>query len=80
MGESIFSITAEFFMQANELTAISTALHPPRVWEQFVNGPYSILKCVHLETFLNYISNLYQNIKFTLEEEINGALVFLESL
>ena len=27
------STTAEIYMQAHERTAISTALHPPKVWE-----------------------------------------------
>ena len=34
-------------MQAHEQTAISTALHPPNVWEQFVDDIYSIVKRIH---------------------------------
>ena len=74
------SITAETYMQAHEQTAISMALHPPIVWEQFVDEVYSILKHTHLENFFCPINNLYQNIKFTMEEESNGELAFLDIL
>ena len=41
---------------------------------------YSILKCTHLENFFHHINNLHQNIKFTMEEESNGELAFLDTL
>ena len=67
-------------MQAYELTAMTMALHPPIVLERFVDGIYSILKHMHLENFFHHINNLHQNIKFTMEEEINGELGFLDTL
>ena len=33
MGGPASSTTAEIYMQASESTAITTALHPPKVWE-----------------------------------------------
>ena len=74
------STTAEIYMQAYERTAITTALHPPKVWERFVDDVYSILKRTHLENFFHHINNLHQNIKFTMEEESNGELAFLDTL
>ena len=44
MGGSAYSNTAEIYMQAHERTAISTTLHPSKVWEQFVDKVYFILK------------------------------------
>ena len=67
-------------MQACERIAITTGLHPPKVWEEFVDDIYSILKRTHLEKFLHHINNLHQNIKFTREEESNGELAFLDTL
>ena len=67
-------------MQAYERTAITTALHPPKVWKRFVDDVYSILKRTHLENFFHHINNLHQNIKFTMEEESNGELAFLDTL
>ena len=65
-------ITFNFF-------AITTALHPPKVWKRFVDDVYSILKLTHLENFLHHINDLRQNIKFTMEDENNGELAFLET-
>ena len=35
---------------------------------------------MHLENFFHHINNLHQNIKFTMEEESNGELAFLDTL
>ena len=72
MGSPASSATAEIYMQAFERTAITTALHPPKVWEQFVDDVYSILKRTHLKNFFHNINNLHQNIKFTIEEEMEN--------
>ena len=44
MGGPPSSTTAELYIQAHERTAISRVLHPPKVWERFVDDVYSILK------------------------------------
>ena len=80
MGGPASSTTAEIYMQAYERTAITTALHPPKVWERFINDVYSIFKRTYLDKSFQYINNLYQNTKFTSEEESNGKLVFLDTL
>ena len=80
LGGSTSSTTAEIYMQAYERTATTTALHPSKVWERFVDDVYSILKRTHLENFFHHINNLHQNIKFTMEEESNGELAFLDTL
>ena len=51
MGGPPSSTTAEIYMQAYERTAVTTALHPPNVWERFVDDVYSILKRTHWKTF-----------------------------
>ena len=80
MGGPASSTTAEIYMQAYERTAITTAMHPPKVWERFVDDVYSILKRTHLENFFHHINNLHQNIKFAMEEESNGELALLDTL
>ena len=80
MGGPASSTTAEFYMQAYEHTAITTALQPLKVWERFVDDVYSILKRTHLKNVFHHINNLHQNIKFTMEEESNVELVFLDTL
>ena len=74
------STTAEIYMQTHEQTAISMALHPPKVLEQLDDDVYFTHKRTHLENFFYHFCNIHQNIKFTLEEESNGELVFLDTL
>ena len=80
MGGPASSTTAEIYVQAHERTAISTALHPPKVLERFVDDIYSILKRTHLENVFHNINNFHKNIKFTMEKESNGELAFLDTL
>ena len=42
MGGPTSSTKAEINIQAHERTALSTALHPPKIWEQFVDDIYSM--------------------------------------
>ena len=58
------------------MNAIPTALHPPKVWEQFVDDPYSIR--THQENVFHHINNLHQDIKY-MEEESNGGITFLDT-
>ena len=80
MGRPASSTTTGIYMQAHERTAVYTARHPPNVWERFVDDLYSILKCMHLENLFHHINNPHLNIKFTMEEESNGELAFLDTL
>ena len=80
MGGPASSTTSEIYMQAYKRTAITTALHPPKVCGRFVDDVYAILKRTHLENVFHHISNLHQNIKFTMEKESNRELAFLETL
>ena len=59
MGGPASSTKAEIYMQAHEHAPIFTALHPPKVWEQFVDDAHSIINCTHLENFFRHINNLH---------------------
>ena len=80
MGGSASSATAEISMQAYDRTAITKALYPPKFWERSADEVYTILKRMHFENFFQHIDNLRQNIKFTMQEESNGKLAFLDTL
>ena len=67
----------KFICRLMNITAISVAL---KVWKQFVDDVYSHLKCIHLENFFHHINSLHQNIKFTMEKEINRELACLDTL
>ena len=72
MGGPTSSITIEIYMQAHERTAISATLHSQKVWKQYFDDVYSILKRTHLQNFFHHINNLHQNIKLSLEEGSTG--------
>ena len=80
MGGPASSTTVEICIQAYERTAITTPLHPQKVWERFVDDVYSLLKRTQLEHFFHHINNFDQNIKFTMKEECNGEPAFLDTL
>lgn len=73
------STIAYIYIQDHEQTTISTALHPPKVWQQFVDDFYFVLKCNHIKNFFNHYSNLHQNITFTMEEKNDGETAFLNT-
>ena len=66
-------------MQAYERTAITMALHPPKVWKHLLMM-FILSLNVHIWKFFHHIINFHQNIKFTMEEESNGELAFLDTL
>ena len=80
MGGSASSPTAEIYMQPHQRTAISTALHSPKVWERFFDDVYSVLQRNDLENIFHHINNLHQSNKFTTDEENNGEQGFLDTL
>ena len=49
MGGPTSSTTVEIYMQTFECTAITMALHPPKVWEQFGDDVCPILKHILLK-------------------------------
>ena len=74
------STRAEIYIQTHEQTAISSAIHPPKVWKLFVDDIYSTFQQTHSENFFHQIKNLHQNINLTMEEESNGwELAFLDT-
>ena len=59
IGGQASSTTAKIYMQGYEHTAITATLHSRKVWEQFADDVYFILKCVHLENLFHHIYNLH---------------------
>ena len=53
MGGPASSASNEIFIQALKHTSIYMALHPPKVWEQFVDDVYLIYKRTHLINFFH---------------------------
>ena len=67
MGKPASSATAEIYKQAHEITAISTALYPPKIWGHFADDVYSILQThelwhfsIKLKIFIKTLSLLWR--------------------
>ena len=54
MGGTASSNTAEIYMQVHESTAISTAIHPPKVWEQLAMEEESNGELAFLDSLLKW--------------------------
>ena len=80
MGGTTSAIVSEIYMQPLETTAITTADHPPKVWERHVDDVFSIVHKTYLQELLQHINNLHPQTQFTKEEENNPSLLFLDTL
>ena len=51
MGGPTSAIVSEIYMQALEMTAITTANHPPKIWERHVDDVFSVIQRIYLENY-----------------------------
>ena len=67
MGGGLTSaIVSEIYMQKTlETTAITTADHPPKVWECHVDDVFSIVHRAYLQEPPEHINNLHPQTQFT---------------
>ena len=81
MGSPISQIVANIFMEAFENRAITTALHPPRIWKRYADDTFVLQHQAHKEDFLQHINTVDQSIQFTVEEaKEDGSIPFLDTI
>ena len=80
MGGPASSVVAEIFMQSHDKRALSTFISPPKVYERYVDDTFCIIKREDIKKFHDHINSLETKIKFTIEEEENRQLPFLDTL
>ena len=81
MGSPISPIIANIFMEAFEQRAITTALHPPRVWKRYVDDTSVVQQQKHQQEFLQHINTVDPSIQFTVEEaKEDGSIPFLDTI
>ena len=80
MGLPVSSVVANLFMERLEKDALSSsgALRP-RVWKRYVDDVFSILRRANVKDFLKYLNSIDDNIEFTVEEESNCRLPFVDA-
>ena len=67
-------------MQALEMTAITTADHPPKIWKRHADDVFSVIQRIYLQELLHHINSLHPQTQFTKEEEKDSILPFLDTL
>ena len=60
--------------------AINTTPVPPKVWKRYVDDSFCIIKRNAVDSFHNTLNSIDQHISFTIEEENNNQIAFLDAL
>ena len=80
MGSPLSPVLADLFMEEFEQLAINTADHSPIMWLLYVGDTFVIWQHGQekLCLFLEHLNGLHSNIQFTMEQERNGSISFLD--
>ena len=80
MGSPVSPVVANLCMEAIEEMAINTTPVPPKVWKRYVDDSFCIIKRNAVGSFHNSLNAIDQHISFTIEEENNNQIAFLDTL
>ena len=79
MGQSLSPFIANLFMADLE-SRLNNSTMFPRFWVRYVDDIFAIIKKDNLIPFLNLLNLQHQSIKFTMEEDKENKLPFLDIL
>ena len=80
MGSCISPIIANLYMEHIEHTAITTFHTPPNLWLRYVDDTFCILDKKHISAFHSHLNSVCSHIQFTMENEHDFSLPFLDVL
>ena len=63
-----------------EWRALITAPHPAKWWYRYVDDSHVCITCEHLTEFHSHLNSINEHIKFTVEEEKDGSIAFLDTM
>ena len=78
MGSPIYSVIANIFMENLEGKAFASCSMTPRLWRRFVDDIISVVPKSCGELLLQQLNKQHPRIKFTMEEEQEGSLPFMD--
>ena len=67
-------------IEAIEEMAINTTLILPKVWKRYADDSFYIIKRNTVDSFHNTLNSIDQHISFTIEEENDNQIAFLDAL
>lgn len=80
MGSPVSAILANLVMEHVEERALITAPHPPKWWYRYVDDSHVCITREHLTEFHSHLNSVNEHIKFTVEEEKDGSIAFLDTM
>ena len=80
MGSPVSAILENLVMEHLEERALITSPHPPKWWYRYVDDSHVCIACEHLKEFHSHLNSINQHIKFTVEEEKDGSIGFLNTI
>ena len=80
MGSPVSAVVANLYLEFFEELALSTAPSKPKLWKRYVDDIFCIVKRDSTKELLTHLNKIRPTIRFTIEEEKDGALPFLDTL
>ena len=78
MGSPVSVVAANLVMEDIEERALSTFYAPPRFWKRYVDDTCAALPPDQIPPFLDHLNSIEPCVQFTVEEESDGRLAFLD--
>ena len=80
MGSPISPIVADIVMEELIDQCINITNNKPKILTKYVDDIFAIVNKTSKSDFLNLLNKFHKNIKFTIEEEKNNKLAYLDTL
>ena len=80
MGSPVSAVVANLYLEFFEELALSTAPSKPKLWKRYVDDIFCIVKGDSTKELLTHLNEIRPTIRFTIEEEQDGTLPFLDTL
>ena len=80
MGSHVSPVVANLYMEEIEKIAINATPVSPKVWKQYVDDSFCIIKSDAVASFHDSLNSIDQHISFTIKHKYNGQLPFLDTL
>ena len=80
MGSPVSMVAANLVMEDVKERALESFPSPPRFWKRYIDDTFTAFPNTIITPFLDHLNGIEPSIKFTVEEERDGQLAFLDVL